>query len=77
MIFNRKIILTFIVSLIISYLIVGYLGSNLFVAIHWIEDVTLIDKLREFYIRTFWSNISFALPLALISTFIVYKKLNK
>lgn len=77
MIFNRKIILTFIISLIISYLIVGYLGSNLFVAIHWIEYVTLIDKLREFYIRTFWSNISFALPLALISTFIVYKKLNK
>ena len=77
MIFNRKIILTFIISLTISYIIVGYLGSNLFVAIHWIEDVTLVQKLREYYIRTFGANISFSLIPALITTLIVYKKNNK
>ena len=66
MLLNKKVILTFIISLIISYLIIGYLGSNLFVSIHWIENVTLADKLKEYYIRTFPSNISLSLPLSLI-----------
>lgn len=70
---NKKTIFTFIFSLIISYLIIGYLNSNLFVAIDWIERVTIIDKLREYYIRTFWSNISLSLPLSLIPTYLVYK----
>lgn len=74
---NKKVILTFIISLIISYLIIGYLGSNLFVSIDWIEKVTLTDKLREYYIRTFSYNISFSLPISLIISYITFKKTNK
>lgn len=74
---NKKVILTFIISLIISYLIIGYLGSNLFVSIDWIENVTLADKLREYYIRTFSYNISFSLPISLIISYITFKKTNK
>lgn len=70
----KKVIFTFIFSLIISYLIIGYLNSNLFVIIDWIEGVTIIDKLREYYIRTFSSNISLSLPISLIPTYLVYKK---
>lgn len=70
----KKVIFTFIFSLIISYLIIGYLNSNLFVIIDWIEGVTIADKLREYYIRTFSSNISLSLPISLISTYLVYKK---
>lgn len=77
MLLNKKVILTFIISLIISYLIIGYLSSNLFVNIHWIESVSLYDKLREYYIRTFLSNISFALPISLIISYITFKKTNK
>ncbi|MDU5109313.1 MAG: hypothetical protein E6248_02620 [Clostridium sp.] len=71
---SKKVIFTFIFSLIISYLIIGYLNSNLFVIIDWIEGVTIVDKLREYYIRTFSSNISLSLPISLILTYIVYKK---
>lgn len=70
----KKVIFTFIFSLIISYLIIGYLNFNLFVIIDWIEGVTIIDKLREYYIRTFSSNISLSLPISLIPTYLVYKK---
>lgn len=70
----KKVIFTFIFSLIISYLIIGYLNSNLFVIIDWIEGVTIIDKLREYYIMTFSSNISLSLPISLIPTYLVYKK---
>lgn len=70
----KKVIFTFIFSLIISYLIIGYLNSNLFVIIDWIEGVTIADKLREYYIRTFSSNISLSLPISLIPTYLVYKK---
>lgn len=77
MLLNKKTILTFIISLIFSYLIIGYLASNLFVSIHWIENVTLYDKLREYYIRTFLYNISFSLPISLIISYITFKKTNK
>ena len=70
----KKVIFTFIFSLIISYLIIGYLNFNLFVIIDWIEGVTIIDKLREYYIMTFSSNISLSLPISLIPTYLVYKK---
>ena len=74
MVINKKVILTFIIYFIISYLFIGYLNSNLFVAIHWVEDVTLTDKLREFYVRTFVDNISLALPISLILTYISFKE---
>lgn len=71
---SKRVVFTFILSLIISYLIIGYLNSNLFVVIDWIEGVTIVDKLREYYIRTFSSNIALSLPLSLILTYLVYKK---
>lgn len=74
---NKRTIFTFIFSLIISYIIIGYINSNLFVVIDWIEGVTIIDKLREYYIRTFWSNMPLSLPLSLIPTYLVYKNTKR
>lgn len=73
---NKRVIFTFIFSLIISYLIIGYLNSNLFVVIDWVEGVIIVDKLKEYYIRTFSSNIYFSLPISLILTYLVYKKIK-
>ena len=71
MIINKKRIITFIISLIILYPIVGYLKSNVGVAIHWVENVTTIQKLNEYYIRTFWDNIIIASVIAIIPTLII------
>ncbi|MDD7794144.1 hypothetical protein [Clostridium sp. 'White wine YQ'] len=71
--YSLKVIITFISSLIITYLIVGYVKSTVFAAIHWIEGVTIWDKLREYYIRTFDQNIIPAIILAvLLTAFIMY-----
>jgi hypothetical protein len=43
----------------------------MFVAIHWIEDVTVLDKFREYYIRTFSINIMPAFTVATISTIVI------
>lgn len=67
----------FIISLIVSYLIVGYAKSTMFVWIHWTEEATVFDKLKEYYIRTFSINIIPSIILALIATLIIidiYKK---
>lgn len=72
--FSKRGIFTFIFSLIISYLIIGYLNSNLFVVIDWVEGVTIVDKLKEYYIRTFSSNIALSLPISLILTYLIYKR---
>lgn len=71
MVRNKKVVITFIISLIIAYLIVGYLKSNVGVAIDWVKGVTLIQKLNEYYIRTFWDNIILSLVVAVIPTLIV------
>ena len=68
---NRKRFITFIFSLIILYPIVGYLKSNVGVAIHWVENVTPIQKLNEYYIRTFWDNIIITSVIAIIPTLII------
>lgn len=72
-----KIIGTFISSLIVSYLIVGYAKSTMLVSIHWAEEATVFDKLKEYYIRTFAINIIPSIIIALISTITIvdiYKK---
>lgn len=72
-----KIIITFISSLIVSYLIVGYVNSTMFARIHWTEEATLIHKLKEYYIRTFSINIIPSIILALIFTIIIIDVLKK
>lgn len=52
------------------------MGSNVGVSIDWVEDVTLMQKLNEYYIRTFLNNIIISSIVAVIPTFIV-GKLNK
>ena len=66
-----KVSITFIVSFIIAYLIVGYLKNTMFVRIHWVEDVTIYDKAREYYIRTASNNIMPSFIIAMIPTAIV------
>lgn len=72
-----KVIITFIISFIIAYFFVGYVINTMFVAIHWIEDVTILDKLREYYIRTFSINIMPAFTIATISTIIISSRNEK
>jgi len=58
---------------------VSYLKSNVGVAIHWVDNVTTIQKLNEYYIRTFWDNIIIASVIAIIPTLIIgssHKKIN-
>lgn len=71
MVINKKRIIIFIISLIILYPIVGYLKSNVGVAIHWVENVTIMQKLNEYYIRTFWDNIIITSVIAIIPTLII------
>lgn len=59
-------IITFILYIIIAYLIVGFLKNGFLVGIKWVEDVTILDKLREYYIRTAVSNIIPTLILSVI-----------
>lgn len=72
-----KVIITFIISFLIAYLIVGYVANNLFAQIHWVEDVTILDKLREYYIRTASVNIIPTFIVAIISTSIINHIKNK
>ncbi|WP_238886221.1 hypothetical protein [Clostridium sp. YIM B02551] len=70
--YSLKVIVTFISSLLCTYLIVGYVKSTVFAAIHWVEGVTIWDKLREYYVRTFNQNIIPSIILAvLLTTFIM------
>ena len=66
-----KVSITFIISFVIAYLIGGYLKNTMFVSIHWVEDVTVYDKLREYYIRTASSNVILSFIIAMIPTAIV------
>ncbi|MBL4931219.1 hypothetical protein [Clostridium paridis] len=66
--YSLKVIVTFISSLLCTYLIVGYVKSTVFAAIHWVEGVTIWDKLREYYVRTFNQNIIPSIILAVLLT---------
>ncbi|GFZ32968.1 hypothetical protein CSC2_34940 [Clostridium zeae] len=72
-----RIFLTFIITFLISYLIVGYIANNVFAQIHWDESATFLDKLKEYYIRTFSINIIPTLIFAAISTTLLTKKAKR
>ncbi|WP_286907317.1 hypothetical protein [Clostridium sp. UBA1652] len=72
-----KTILTFIGSLVVAYIVVGYIANNLFVKIHWNESATALDKFREYYIRTYSVNIIPALILAMILTALTLSRNKK
>lgn len=63
---SAKVIITFIVSFLIAYLIVGYVLNAMFVAIDWVEGATIWSKLREYYVRNAGRNFIPALVIALI-----------
>jgi len=66
-----KVIITFVLSFIIAFFIVGYIKNTMFVAIDWVKGVTIWDKFREYYIRTFSSNIIPSFVIAVIFTIIM------
>jgi putative effector of murein hydrolase LrgA (UPF0299 family) len=66
-----KVIITCIVSFIIAYLVVGYVKNGMLVGIRWVENVTIWDKLREYYIRTASTNIIPTFIIAIILTTVV------
>jgi len=68
---TMKTTITFIVTFIISYLFFGYFKSNMGVSIHWIPEVTIWDKFREYYIRTFYINIFPSIIMAIFLTSII------
>ncbi|WP_055668608.1 hypothetical protein [Desnuesiella massiliensis] len=72
-----KAILTFIISLFVTYLIVGYIANNVFAHIRWDESATSLDKFREYYIRTFSVNIIPTLILAIIPTALIMRSNGK
>lgn len=81
MIKKSKVIITFIVSFIIAFFIVGYVKNTILEDICWNVDATGWDKFREYYIRTFSTNIIPALVIAVVPTgiigFINWKKHKK
>lgn len=77
MIKAKKVIITFIISFIVSYLIVGYAANSMFVGIKWVENITIWDKLKWYYIFTAPSNILPTLILSIISTCIINYPYNQ
>jgi hypothetical protein len=68
---KTRIAKTFVLSLVISYFIVGYIKNTMFVAIDWVEGVTIWSKFSEYYTRTFSENIIPSFILAVIITIII------
>ncbi len=77
MIKAKKVIITFIISFIVSYLIVGYAANSMFVGIKWIENITIWDKLKWYYIFTAHINILPTLILSIIATCIINYPYNR
>ncbi|MNM50357.1 hypothetical protein [Clostridium intestinale] len=77
MIKAKKVIITFIISFIVSYLIVGYAANSMFVGIKWVENITIWGKLKEYYVRTASFNIVPTLILSIIATCIINYPYNK
>lgn len=77
---TEKNIITFIILLIISYLIVGYVSNEVFARIDWIKEVTIGQKLTEYYIRSLPGNFFPSVILAGLLTSLaikIRKGLNK
>jgi len=68
---KSKVIINFIISFVIAFFIVGYIRNNMFAKIHWVADVTIWDKFREYYVRTFSFNLIPALVIAIVPTIIM------
>ena len=68
---KSKVIITFIVSFIMAFFIVGYVKNTILEDILWRVDATGWDKFREYYIRTFSANVIPALMIAVIPTGII------
>lgn len=68
---RSKILITFVISFIIAFFIVGYVNNAMFVKIYWGEDATVWHKFYEYYIRTFSSNIILTLIISIIFTSII------
>lgn len=71
-----KILITFIVSFVIAYLIVGYVNNGMFVRIHWVEDITIWRKMRWYYIINYPINVIPSLVIAGITTVILSYRLK-
>ena len=69
---KTKILITFILSFVITYLIVGYYKNTMLVRIDWVKDVTIWNKLAWYYGYTFLSNLFPSLFLSIIITSIYY-----
>lgn len=65
---NKKSIAIFTISFIVAFFIVGYILSASIVEIHWVEDATIWNKFREYYVRNIFSNIVISSIIAGIST---------
>ena len=63
-----KIGLTFGITLITSFFIVGYIINNTWIQINWDENATIWDKFREYYVRTFIVDFIAAILIAFIIT---------
>jgi len=66
-----RIAVTFIVTFIIAFFIVGYVRNTMFVQIEWLQSATVLDRFREYYIRTFSLNVIPTLIIAIITTLFV------
>jgi len=62
------IIFIFIIMFCISYMIVGYVLNEMFVVIDWVDDVTIWQKLREYYTRNMSRNFFPSILLAALLT---------
>lgn len=59
---------------VITYLVVGYIRNEVFVAIDWVDNVTIWQRLNEYYIRTFFGNLIITSILSAIPISIVIGK---
>lgn len=71
-----KAVITFGVFFMLAFFLVGYVKNNFGVTIDWVDDVTIWDKLRWYYVSTFYSNILPSFVGAIIFTGI-YCMLNR
>ena len=69
---KTKVLITFILSFVITFIIVVYIKNTVFARIDWVKDVTIWGKLHWYYVYTFWANFFPALFLSIIITFVYY-----
>lgn len=66
------------IIIIVSYLAIGYFLSEMFfLEIDWIEDVTVAQKLLEYYVTSFVRNIIPTIIMSIIAIKIYYRLREK